>query len=163
MEATATYAEIKKYTLEIGDVVITKDSETPGDIAVPALVADDLNGVVCGYHLAIIRPNKEKGIGEYLNYLLSMPSSRYYFFTLATGATRFGLSVGAIHGAELKLPTVAEQKAIAQVLCICDEEIDQIKAKLHFLKSEKKALMQQLLTGKRRVEVDEEQIEAVPA
>jgi len=57
MKATAKQTEIDKYTLKIGDVIITKDSETPGDIAIPSLVSEDLNGVVCGYHLAIIRPN----------------------------------------------------------------------------------------------------------
>ncbi len=58
MRATATDREIKKFTLAVGDVIITKDSETPGDIAVPAYVSEDLGGVVCGYHLAILRPKR---------------------------------------------------------------------------------------------------------
>ena len=60
MKATAKQSEIDKYTLYVGDVIITKDSETPGDIAIPALVSEDLNGVVCGYHLAIVRTKKIK-------------------------------------------------------------------------------------------------------
>lgn len=163
MHATATDAEIRKYKLEKSDVVITKDSETPGDIAVPALIAEDLNGVVCGYHLAILRPDKEMVDGAYLNYLLSMPRTRYYFFTLATGATRFGLSVGAIHGAELKLPPLSEQKAVAEVLAQCDKKIDALGGQLMSCKAEKKALMQQLLTGKRRVKLDGHQADLVSA
>jgi len=54
MKATAKKSEIEKYTLKQGDVIITKDSETPGDIAIPSYVAEPLNGVVCGYHLAIL-------------------------------------------------------------------------------------------------------------
>ena len=57
----------------------------------------------------------------------------------------------------LKLYTVpvpkelAEQQKIASVLTAADNEIELLQAKLTYLKQEKKALMQQLLTGKRRV------------
>ena len=47
-----------------------------------------------------------------------------------------------------------EQKAIAAVLSTADEEITAIESDLSRLRQEKKALMQQLLTGKRRVKVD---------
>lgn len=154
MKATATKSEIEKYTLKIGDVIITKDSETPGDIAVPALVSEELNGVVCGYHLAIVRPDKCVVSGAFLNYLFSMPKIRYYFFTLATGATRFGLSIGGINKAQFYLPPVDEQQKIASVLSVSDKEIAALQQKLDFLKQEKKALMQQLLTGKRRVKTE---------
>ena len=40
MTATASDNEIKKFQLEIGDVIITKDSEDPLDIAVPSLVKE---------------------------------------------------------------------------------------------------------------------------
>jgi len=151
MKATAKPSEIEKYTLQVNDVIITKDSETPGDIAVPALVSEDLGGVVCGYHLAIVRPNKECLSGEYLSYLFSMPKTRYYFFTLATGATRFGLSIGGINKAHFRLPPIEEQEKISAVLSTADQEITTLQHKLDSLKKEKKALMQQLLTGKRRV------------
>ncbi len=155
MKATAKPSEIEKYTLKINDVIITKDSETPGDIAVPALVYEDLKGVVCGYHLAIVRPSPEILSGAFLNYLFSMPKTRYYFFTLATGATRFGLSVGGINKAYFQFPPLDEQQAIANVLTTADQEIDALQKRLDHLKQEKKALMQQLLTGKRRVQVDD--------
>lgn len=156
MKATAKQSEIDKFTLKAGDVIITKDSETPGDIAVPALVIEDLGGVVCGYHLAIIRPHEKLANGAFLNYLFASPKTSYYFFTLATGATRFGLSVGGINKAHLKLPPVKEQKKIASVLSTTDQEIETLKQKLNHLKQEKKALMQQLLTGKRRVKLEHE-------
>lgn len=47
-----------------------------------------------------------------------------------------------------------EQQKIASVLTAADQEIELLEAKLAHLKDEKKALMQQLLTGKRRVKVD---------
>ncbi|HIF9135868.1 TPA: restriction endonuclease subunit S [Photobacterium damselae] len=155
MKATAKQSEIEKFKLHVDDVVITKDSETPGDIAIPALVSEDLNGVVCGYHLAIVRTKKKIAEGAYINYLFSMPKTRYYFFTLATGATRFGLSIGGINKAHFTLPPVDEQRKIASVLTAADKEIELLQAKLAHFKQEKKALMQQLLTGKRRVNIAE--------
>ena len=153
MKATAKQSEIDRYTLQVGDVIITKDSETPGDIAIPALVSEDLGGVVCGYHLAIIRPNKKLLEGAFLNYLLSMPETRYYFFTLANGATRFGLSIGSINNAHFSLPPLKEQQKIATVLTNADKEIELLEQQLANLQQEKKALMQVLLTGKKRVVV----------
>lgn len=52
------------------------------------------------------------------------------------------------------LPSITEQKKIAGVLTTANCEIKVLKQKLHYLKQEKKALMQQLLTGKRRVKVE---------
>lgn len=57
-------------------------------------------------------------------------------------------------GLTVYVPEVDEQKAIAAVLTTADQEIQTLQAKLDCLKQEKKALMQQLLTGKRRVTVD---------
>lgn len=51
--------------------------------------------------------------------------------------------------------SIDEQKKIAQVLTAADSEIETLQQKLACLKQEKKALMQQLLTGKLRVKVDE--------
>jgi type I restriction enzyme S subunit len=52
------------------------------------------------------------------------------------------------------LPNITEQQKIASVLTAADKEIELLESKLAHLKQEKKALMQQLLTGKRRVKVD---------
>lgn len=58
----------------------------------------------------------------------------------------------------LNLPPLKEQQKITTVLSAADKEIEAFQQKLDCLKQEKKALMQQLLTGKRRVKVDEEEI-----
>ena len=51
----------------------------------------------------------------------------------------------------IKLPTLAEQKKIAQVLSACDKEIEFLKSKFQCLKTQKKGLMQRLLNGEVRV------------
>lgn len=63
-------------------------------------------------------------------------------------------------GLTVYVPEVDEQKAISAVLTTADQEIQTLQAKLACLKDEKKALMQQLLTGKRRVKIDESLQEA---
>ena len=55
----------------------------------------------------------------------------------------------------LTIPSLDEQQKIAAVLSTADQEISALQQKLDALKQEKKALMQQLLTGKRRVTVEE--------
>ena len=55
---------------------------------------------------------------------------------------------------KLPYPCIEEQQKIAAVLSIADREITALQLKLDALKQEKKALMQQLLTGKRRVQID---------
>ncbi|WP_274851983.1 restriction endonuclease subunit S [Serratia marcescens] len=54
----------------------------------------------------------------------------------------------------ISLPPIEEQKKIARALTNAECETATLKLKLHHLKQEKKALMQQLLTGKRRVKTE---------
>lgn len=123
MRATATKAEIERFRLLAGDVVITKDSESPDDIAVPTYVSEVGADVVCGYHLAILRPRGEVD-GRFLSYLLRDKSVNRYFATRATGSTRYGLSIGGIKEAPISVPRCkAEQRRIANLLSAVDEQI----------------------------------------
>ncbi|MFW2829772.1 restriction endonuclease subunit S [Sphingomonas sp. ID0503] len=149
MPATASSAQIERFGLCVGDVVITKDSETPGDIAVPSYVASTSPDLVCGYHLAILRPRTADG--QFLKYLLEQPVSRQYFASRANGATRFGLTVGAIEETPVTIPQLDEQQAIGEVVRVAELSLCRLTAQLADLRQEKAALMQQLLTGKRRV------------
>ncbi|OED42945.1 hypothetical protein AB833_04855 [Chromatiales bacterium (ex Bugula neritina AB1)] len=55
----------------------------------------------------------------------------------------------------VQIPTLPEQKKISDSLKCAEKKISSQMAKLKKLKQEKKALMQQLLTGKRRVKIDD--------
>ena len=152
MKATATLSQIKKFGLKAGDVVITKDSETADDIAMPTYVAETADDLVCGYHLAIVRPSIEVD-GKFLKFFFELPHTRYYFGTRANGAIRFGLTIDGIQSTKLYLPSVEEQCRIASVIAEAEIEIATILADIEKLRTEKKTLMQQLLTGKRRVTI----------
>lgn len=69
----------------------------------------------------------------------------------AHGLLNIGLA--DFFGLKLTLPTIQEQTAIAQVLTKSDEEIEQTQKYLEQLQAQKKGLMQQLLTGQKRVSV----------
>lgn len=69
------------------------------------------------------------------------------------GGTRAKLNKSDMLMISLYLPSIDEQRKIATVLSIADQEIETLQKKLACLQQEKKALMQQLLTGKRRVKV----------
>ncbi|WP_192455557.1 restriction endonuclease subunit S [Acinetobacter oleivorans] len=70
-----------------------------------------------------------------------------------------GATINSINGSDLRnfsflIPTSKEERdSIASVLSTADLEIDRLYKYIDFLKREKKALMQQLLTGKKRVKV----------
>jgi type I restriction enzyme S subunit len=97
MQGSATPSEIDRFTLHKGDVLITKDSETPDDIGVPALVAENLTNTVCGYHLALLRSGKNVH-PPYLFWQLQSESTKRHYLRTANGVTRFGLGIKAITG-----------------------------------------------------------------
>lgn len=55
----------------------------------------------------------------------------------------------------LPYPSLEEQEKIAKIISVNIQEIECLQKKLEALKQEKKALMKQLLTGRRRVEIEE--------
>jgi type I restriction enzyme S subunit len=128
MKATASKEQIKKFTLRSGDTIITKDSEDPNDIAVPTYIPEDLDGIICGYHLAMLRP--VKGIyGSYLKRVMDSHYARSVFATRANGLTRYGLGTSAIKDFLLPLPSIEEQRQIAAFLDRETAVIDTLIAK----------------------------------
>jgi type I restriction enzyme S subunit len=141
MSATATRSEIARFQLRHGDVLVTKDSESWDDIAVPAYVAEELDGVLCGYHLAHIRPDLRKLIGEYLFRAFRSRGINDQFRVAANGITRFGLGKYWLDNGLFPVPPPDEQKAIAAFL---DRETARIDALI-----EKKQRQIELLQEKR--------------
>ncbi|QDZ89047.1 restriction endonuclease subunit S [Shewanella decolorationis] len=74
------------------------------------------------------------------------------------GSVRDSVGFDSLCGFPFKLPPMEEQQKIAAVLSTADQEISALQQKLEALKQEKKALMQQLLTGKRRVKIDDKEV-----
>ena len=123
MRATASASEIARFRLQRHDVVITKDSETWEDIAVPALVTDPANDLICGYHLAILRP-QEVIKGPYLAKALQAQGIANQFRVSAQGITRYGLTHNDILSAKVPIPPINEQTAIVDLLDQATTDID---------------------------------------
>ncbi|MDN5849195.1 MAG: restriction endonuclease subunit S [Nitrococcus sp.] len=146
MAATATRNEIQKFGLRLGDVMITKDSESPDDIGVPSVIVDEIDNLVCGYHLALMRPKLNEICPVYLAKQLAAAEAKRYFGINASGSTRFGIPIGAIESFELPLPELPEQSKIAEVLSTVDRAIAQTEALIAKQQRIKTGLMQDLLT-----------------
>jgi type I restriction enzyme S subunit len=117
MQATATTDEIRKFRLAVGDVIITKDSESWDDIGVAALVRETADDLVCGYHLAIIRPRTDRMTGAFIFRCLQAKPVRVQIELAASdGVTRFGVPKSAIGGLWLPTPPLPKQRAIADYL-----------------------------------------------
>lgn len=96
--------------------------------------------------------NFDNSIGKFLYYYIGY--YRHYFLAQAVGSTVKSLRLPMFQKMPIKLPMMAEQQKIASVLTVADKEIEVLETKLSHFKQEKKALMQQLLTGKKRVVVE---------
>ncbi|MDW2007777.1 restriction endonuclease subunit S [Vibrio sp. 431] len=89
----------------------------------------------------------------YASYLFKLPRLVHVFERNSQGLVSDTWNLKYPHFAKIKwsFPCLKEQQKIAAILTAADKEIEVLEAKLSHFKQEKKALMQQLLTGKRRV------------
>ena len=152
MKATATHDQIRKLSLDVGDVIITKDSESADDIAVPAIVTEKLENVVCGYHLAVIRPNSTIINPKFLFRSFESDRINKQFELGSNGVTRFGLGSYPINNAYICKPPLNEQAEIVQYLDIETSRIakatDKILKHTELLEEYKTSLIHHVVTGK---------------
>ena len=151
MAASATREQIESFRLRRGDVIITKDSETPDDIGEPAFVAESAPDLVCGYHLAVLRPRSDAIDGRYLHWSMSSSWLRGQLAARATGVTRFGLRTEVIANALVNVPPVDEQRRIADLLDREKEQNDAVASRLErqmkVLEERRQALITAAVTG----------------
>ena len=127
-------------------MIITKDSETPDDIGVPAVVREEIVDLVCGYHLAILRPHESRLYGEYLRYALATDNAKRQFKMYANGITRFGLRSQDIQRMEIPLPPISVQRKIAAIPSSVEDAIEKTRAVIDQMQVVKRGLMQELFT-----------------
>jgi type I restriction enzyme S subunit len=152
MRATATRDEIAKFRIRIDDVIVTKDSEEWDDIGVPSYVAHEDPDLLCGYHLAILRPRKELVLGEFLQRTLQDRFVATQMHISAKGVTRYGLSHQGIKDVLIPLPPQEEQKSICIALTIDLERfataISRLEREIFLLREYRSRLVADVVTGK---------------
>ena len=140
--------------VKFGDIFFTISSETPDEVGMASVLLEDvgntyLNSFCFGYRLndfEVLNP-------VFASYILRGDKFRKSIITLAQGSTRFNISKSEVMKLRIELPSLPEQKAIAEVLTAADNEIATHRKKLAALRHQKRGLMQQLLTGKTRVKI----------
>ena len=144
-------SSIKNYTIAKDDLFITV-AGTLGIVGEVPAILDGANLTENADKLTNISCNK-----KFLLYVLKSPIIQRYVDAESTQNAQPKLALTRIRSFKIPLPSSEEQQRIATVLTNPDKEIELLEQQLADLKQEKKALMQQLLTGKRRVKIDDKE------
>ena len=130
MPATASEDHLVRFGVQTGDVIITKDSETPDDIGIPAIVEEVDADMVCGYHLTLLRPRRERVSPKFLYWFLESGVAKDYWLVRANGVTRCSILTGTVESLPVPLLDLTTQQRIADYLDRETGEIDAMLAKL---------------------------------
>lgn len=130
-----------------GDVLMPTSDVTPTGLATASCI--NLDNVILGGDILIIRPNKKMLNGNYLSYVIA--SERKQILKLVTGVTVYHIYSSDMKNFKFWLPNIKKQENIVNKLSQCDKEIELLKQELEQYKQLKKSLSQLLLTGIVRV------------
>lgn len=149
--------------VKYGDIFFTTSSETPDEVGIASVLLEKnigevyLNSFCFGFRLH----NFKIIIPEYSRYFFRAKPFRVEMAIIAQGATRFNLSKKYFNKVLLNLPPLPEQNRIVAVLETWDKTIENLNKKIEIKKQIKKGLMQDLLTGKKRLRGFKEKWEIV--
>lgn len=135
MVATASDEHIDRFRVQSGDLIITKDSESPDDIGIPALVSDSESDMVCAYHLSLLRPDEAVAVPRFLYWLLESGYAKSYWLNNSFGVTRYSILAGTISRLPVPNYGLDKQRKISDYLDRETGEIDAMIAKLDDLVS----------------------------
>jgi type I restriction enzyme S subunit len=139
--------ETKKLTLKKGDVLMAGTGATAG---ISFLVREKWSGLPFSYNAPRIRV-KEGLESTFLYYFLNTELISDQQKKLFTGNAQPFLDTRAIANLKINLPPTEEQRVLIEILSTVDEKIEVLQEKKNNYHELKKGLMQQLLTGKIRV------------
>lgn len=148
--------------LENGDVIIadTAEDETVGKASeVIGISAKDK--VVSGLHTMILHPN-EKFASKYLGYFLNGEAYHNSLYNSMQGTKVISISKKAINATSIAYPSLSEQQRIASALSDADALVAELDALIEKKRAIMAGTMQELLTGKRRLQgFDEPWVERI--
>ncbi len=144
----AIESKYKNARLKTGDIILTIVGAGTGTVAI---VPDWLDGANCTQTTARIAIEPSKADSLYCYYYLSSDKGKKLTYQNIKGGAQPGLNCGDIEYFEIILPPLPEQKAVARVLSTWDAAIHTTQKLIAQKELRKKWLMQQLLTGKKRL------------
>lgn len=138
------------YLVKDGDVLFNRTSETIEEIGLSAVYNGE-EEVVFGGFVIRGRPIVNAIDPVYKRYCLRSSLVRNQIIKSGQGAVRTNIGQGDLSLVKITLPPIAEQKSIGQILCTVDLTIKKVEQLVNQKELRKKWLMQQLLTGKKRL------------
>lgn len=139
----------KKPFLKEGEIIVVRSGFYTGDIA---RITKQWNGSVAGYDL-VVTPHKNINSSFLTYWLLSSQIQKKYFYSQKTRSAQPHLNAHQLSRTPIPLPPIGEQKKIADILSTLDEKLELDSKRKEKLERIKQGLMNDLLTGKRRVKV----------
>ena len=139
------HKSMKNSSVIESDVLLNITGASIGSVAISTLKEANVNQHVC-----IIRPKKDLD-NNFLQYNLLSFEGQKQIERFQAGGNRQGLNFEQIKSFKIMLPPLPEQQKIAKILTTWDKAIDTTERLIDNSKQHKKALMQQLLTGKKRL------------
>jgi type I restriction enzyme S subunit len=135
-----------------GDLLFNGSSETPEEVAMCSLMAEDVSNLFLNSFCFGFRLSDEQQVDRlFLAYYIRAAPGRELMKALAQGSTRYNISKSALLEAPIRVPVRAEQQAVAAVLSDMDAEIEALQARLDKTRMLKQGMMQELLTGRTRL------------
>lgn len=136
--------------LEYGDVLFNRTSETFNEIAMSAVYLDNADATFGGFVIRG-RPLTNNLDPKYTVYAFQDSNFRKQVIELGQGAVRANIGQKDLVKVGLLVPPVQEQQKIAKILSTWDKAISTTECLIENSTQQKRALMQQLLTGKKRL------------
>lgn len=156
MPRAASHLAARSGRLMRGDLVFADASEDPDGVGKSVEVsAVPPEGVVPGLHTIAARFETSVLADGFKAYIQFIPTFRAALLRLAAGTKVLATTRNSISGITLMLPEVDEQSAIAGVLSDADAEIAALERRLESARAVKVGMMQELLTGRTRLPVEE--------
>ena len=135
-----------------GDLIIADASEDYAGVGKSVEVTGIGNDeVVAGLHTILLRGDPTMIADGFKGYLQEIPAVKTALIRIANGISVYGISKSGVKGVSVRLPSPAEQTAIASVLSDMDAEIAALEARRDKTRALKQGMMQELLTGRIRL------------
>lgn len=143
--------DVERYALRRGDVVLTEGGDFD-KLGRGAVWNEPIAGCLHQNHIFSVRTDRTQLIPEFFSAQSSSHYGKSYYLSCAKRST----NLASINSTQLKqfpvlLPPLLEQQRISKILSTWDRAIDTVEALIANARAQKKALMQFLLTGKKRL------------
>ena len=153
--ANSTIEDRTRYSVQEGDVLFTRTSETIEEIGFAATCTNTITNAVFSGFLIRFRPNLNRLYKGYSKYYFRSDIHRAYFVKEMNLVTRASLSQDLLKNLFVLIPSFSEQQSIASYLDTKCAEIDALiaikQAKIEELKEYKKSVIYEYVTGKKEV------------